>query len=209
MSAANEITSEQVAEFQRCVQHGDVVLFPTDTVYGLGCDPENRQAVERLYRIKNRPLDKPSAVLFFALEPALAAITTGPKTLAALRRLLPGPVTVLLPNRTQQFPLACGANLELIGLRVPALPPSLSPLAAFPQPLLQSSANLADGQDPAKIEAVAHAVRTAVDCVVDGGELPGHASTVVNLQDYERDDSWKIIRQGAYPFAELKARLDD
>ena len=92
---------------------GGVAVFPADTVYGLACDVHNRVAVERLYRFKRRRLDKPSAVMFFDRELALAALPElGERTRAALGRLLPGPVTVLLPNPERRFPLACGEDLS-------------------------------------------------------------------------------------------------
>ncbi len=75
------------------------MLFAADTVYGLACDPEDRFAVERLYLLKRRSLDKPSAVMFFSLERAFAAVPEiGERTRDAMARLLPGAVTVLVPN---------------------------------------------------------------------------------------------------------------
>ena len=99
---------------------GGVAVFPADTVYGLACDPDNRLAVERLYLLKRGALDKPSAVMFFDSSLALAALPElGERTRAALGRLLPGAVTVLLPNPAQRFPLACGADPLTLGVRVP------------------------------------------------------------------------------------------
>ena len=99
-------------------------MFPTDTVYGLCCDPEDERAVRRLYELKGRPARRPAAVMFFALEPALAALPELASASArALRALLPGPVTLLLPNRRQPLS-ARGGRPEpapTLGLRVPAL----------------------------------------------------------------------------------------
>ena len=101
--------------FERCMSVGGVAVFPADTVYGLACDVHNRVAVERLYRFKRRRLDKPSAVMFFDRELALASLPElGERTRAALGRLLPGPVTVLLPNPERRFPLACGEDLSVV-----------------------------------------------------------------------------------------------
>src|ERR1700757_4923260 len=113
----------QTESFERCMSVGGVAVFPADTVYGLACDVHNREAVERLYRNKRRRLDKPSAVMFFDVSLALAALPElGERTRAVMGRLLPGPVTVLLPNRAGRFPLACGDDLTTFGLRVPVLP---------------------------------------------------------------------------------------
>ncbi len=120
-----------------------LVLFAADTVYGLACDPDDRFAVERLYLLKRRSLDKPSAVMFFGLERAFAAVPEmGERTRGAMARLLPGAVTVLVPNPAGRFALACGADVGTLGLRVPVVPA----LAGVRRPVLQSSANRAGGR---------------------------------------------------------------
>jgi L-threonylcarbamoyladenylate synthase len=179
--------------FERCMAVGGLAVFPADTVYGVACDPENRFAVERLYLLKRRSLAKPSAVMFFNLELAFAAVPElGERTRAAMRRLLPGSVTVLVPNPAERFPLACGADGSTLGLRVP----SVEQLGDVRWPVLQSSANRAGGRDPRRIEDVPELIRLAVDLVLDGGELPGTASTVLDLRRYESDGEWEVLRHG-------------
>src|SRR5213082_530328 len=108
-----ELTPNLAAELENCIAAGGVALFPADTVYRLATDPDSRAGVERLYALKGRPPDRPTAVMFFALEPALAALPElGPRTRAALERLLPGGVTALVPNPGRRFPLACGPEPE-------------------------------------------------------------------------------------------------
>lgn len=199
------LSSADAAAFERCVASGGVALFPADTVYGLACDPGSSEAVKRLYRLKGRDPAKPVAVMFFALEPALAALLElGPHTRAALARLLPGPLTVLLPNPTGRFPLACGPQPSVIGLRVPLLQTAL---AALREPVLQSSANLAGAAEPRRLAAVSEPIRAGADLVLDGGELPGMPSTVVDLGDYEGEGEWSIIRAGAAGADWVAARL--
>jgi len=191
--------------FERCMSVGGVAVFPADTVYGLACDVHNRVAVERLYRLKRRRLDKPSAVMFFDLELALAALPElGERTRAVLRRLLPGPVTVLLPNPEGRFPLACGDDVGTLGLRVPVVPL----LDGVAWPVLQSSANLAGGPDARSLGDVPEALRRAADLVIDGGELPGTASTVVDLRAFEASADWEIIREGALTRDEVTAAFE-
>ena len=87
---------------------GGVAVFPTDTVYGVCCDPEDEQAARRLYELKGRPAARPAAVMFFALEPALETLPElRDAERAALQALLPGPVTLLLANRALRFAPAC------------------------------------------------------------------------------------------------------
>jgi L-threonylcarbamoyladenylate synthase len=185
--------SSAAADFERVVRAGGVVLFPADTVYGLACDPDSAPAVERLYALKGRPPDKPAAVMFFSLVPALAALPElGARTRGALERLLPGGVTLLLPNPRRRFRLACGPDPETLGLRVPDVP-ALSEVAT---PVLQSSANRSGGADARRLADVPAPIRAGADLAVDGGELPGTPSTVVDLRRYEEAGEWTVLRIG-------------
>jgi tRNA threonylcarbamoyl adenosine modification protein (Sua5/YciO/YrdC/YwlC family) len=179
---------------ERCIAEGGIAVFPADTVYGLACDPGDRFAVQRLYLLKRRSLDKPAAVMFFDLSVALAALPElGPKTREAMSRLLPGAVTVLVGNPSGRFPLACGGDVSTLGVRVVDVPR----FARMRRPVLQSSANRAGGPDPRRLSDVPALVRAAVELVIDGGELPGTASTVVDLRRYEQDGEWSVVRAGA------------
>jgi L-threonylcarbamoyladenylate synthase len=183
-----------VTSFELCIANGGVVVFPADTVYGLACDPEDERAVARLYELKGRPPDKPAAVMFFALD---ALPELGPRTRALAERLLPGAVTLLVPS--DRYPLAGGAGT--LGLRVPDLPA----LAHVRAAVLQSSANLTGGPDARRLEDVPEAIRSGADLVIDGGELAGTPSTVVDLREYEADGSWRIVREGAVPEAVIRS----
>ena len=203
------LTGDDAATFSRCISVGGVAVFPSDTVYGLACEPDSKEAVQRLYLLKRRPPDKPAAVMFFALDLALAALPElGARTTGALRALLPGPVTLLLPNPAGRFPLACATDIGALGLRVPAWPPALAALAGVRWPVLQSSANAAGGPDARRLEEVPEYMRTHADLVLDGGELPGTPSTVVDLRSYEADGEFFVAREGAMSVTELSARLD-
>ena len=173
------MTPEEVAAFERCIAQGGVAVFPADTVYGLACDPDDPAAVARLYALKGRPSDKPSALMFFGLDRAQEAFPTHAEILA---RLLPGAVTVVLPET---------------GVRVPTLDGPLAPLRTVSRPVLQTSANLAGGPDPRRIDEVPAAIRDGADVVLDGGALPGTPSTVVDLTEYEETGEWRVLREGA------------
>ena len=203
------MTPEDVATFERCRAVGGVALFPADTVYGLATEPDSREGVERLYAIKGRRPTQPAAVMFFHLELALAALAElGPRTRAAATRLLPGPVTLMVPNPARRYPLACGPVPDRLGLRVPLLTGELEPLAKARWPVLQSSANLSGGADARRLADVDPRVRARVDMQLDGGELPGTPSTVVDLGSYELTGDYGVLREGAVRAAELRAALD-
>jgi L-threonylcarbamoyladenylate synthase len=136
--------------------------------------------------------------MFFDRDVALAALPElGPRTRAALERLMPGAVTAVLPNPRRRFPLACGPLPDRLGLRVPALTGALAPLAAMRWPVLQSSANPTGGADARRLEDVDPGIRRSVDLQLDAGELPGTPSTVVDLAGYEDGGGYRVIREGA------------
>jgi L-threonylcarbamoyladenylate synthase len=162
--------------FDECIRSGGIVLFPADTVYGLAVDPGNEEAVERMYRLKGRPREKRSALMYFSVEDV-------PDLPERARRLLPGPVTVIVADGR--------------GIRVPDGPR----LATVP--VLQTSANPTGGPDPRRLDDVDPAIRAGVDLEIDGGELPGTASTVVDLSGEEP----RIVREGAVSAARVRELL--
>ena len=201
------MNANDVERFAAALEADGVGLFPADTVYGLAAHAESEAGVRRLYELKGRPPRQPAAVMFFDRERVLElAEPLGPRTREALSRLLPGPITAIVPNPGRLYPLACGPAPERLGLRVPGLPPELAPLRAVGLPLLQSSANPSGGADPRRLEEVDPAIRAGVDAELDGGELPGTPSTVIDLCDYE-NGSYSVLREGAVPRAALDAQL--
>ncbi len=202
------MTADDIAAFGRCIAAGGVALFPADTVYGLATEPDSEDGVRRLYALKDRPPNRPAAVMFFDLDLALAALAElGPRAREAVGRLLPGPLTLLLPNPARRYPLACGPEPERLGLRVPELTGPLAPLAATRGPVLQSSANRSGGPDARRLSDVDDGICRDVDLQLDGGELPGVASTVVDLTRYEIDAGYRVLREGAMSSAVVETRL--
>jgi len=201
------LTARDAAALERCLRGGGVAVFPADTVYGLCCDPDDVAAVRRLYELKGRPAEKPAAVMFFVLGEALRVI--GEDELAAARALLPGPVTLLVPNRGRRFLPACGPDPETLGLRVPALPAQLAALHGVRAPLMQSSANLSGAGEARRLGEVPESLREQADLVLDGGELPGTPSTVVDLRGWAADRRWRIVREGAISGRALAHALKD
>jgi L-threonylcarbamoyladenylate synthase len=202
------ISAEDAATFARCMAVGGVAVFGADTVYGLACAPDHADAVRRLYAIKGRRPDKPAAVLFFDPELALAAVPElGPRTRAAAQRLLPGAVTLLVPNPAERFPLACTGDPRTLGLRVPALVPAAAALMNVRWPVLQTSANPAGGAEASRLQDIPQAIRDQVDLVLDAGPLPGTASTVIDLRAYEDDGAFSVLREGAVSAEAVAATL--
>jgi L-threonylcarbamoyladenylate synthase len=202
------VTGKDVETFERCIAVGGVALFPADTVYGLATEPDSREGIERLYRLKGRRRDRPAAVMFFDRDLALEALPELPaETRTAAERLLPGGVTLLLPNKAHRFPLACEPNTDVLGLRVPALPQALAPLQVMSWPVLQSSANRSGEGEARRIADVDGRIRAGVDMILDGGELPGTASTVVDLTGFHENGRWEIVREGAVSVRAIRDAL--
>jgi len=194
------------AAFVACIERGGVAVFPADTVYGLACDPQNADAVRRLYELKGRPADKPAAVMWFDQARALEALPElGPRTRAAVEALTPGGVTLLVPNPRRRFPLAAGPAGEGggLGMRIPLVPQ----LQTVPLVVLQSSANHAGGPDARDVSEVPEDIRARADLVLDAGPLPGTSSTVINLQRFEDTGEWSVVREGALPATEVARAL--
>ncbi len=193
-------------DLDACVLGGGVALFPADGLYGLACDPTRADAIERIHRMKGRDDGKPSAVMYFsplAMREVVAAL--GPRTRDALGALLPGPVTLVVANPERLYPLACREDPERLGLRLIE-----GPLAGAACAIFQTSANLAGKPAPASFAEVDPAIVGAVDLAIDGGELTGLPSTVVDITGIERDEPVRILREGALSAAEvLRAVLQD
>ena len=104
---------------ERCIASGGVAVFPSDGLYGLACDPLDEAAIERIHKIKGRDDGKPSAVLYFSSLAMRELLDDfGPRTAEVVRALLPGPVTLIVPNPDLRYPLACRDEPEKLGVRL-------------------------------------------------------------------------------------------
>ena len=123
---------------------------------------------------------------------------------------MPGPATLLLPNRDHRFRWRCGpgeGGADSLGLRVPAWTGALAALDTVGVPVLQSSANLSGEPDARRLADVPASIRAGADLVLDGGELPGIPSTVLDLREYERSGEWRIVREGPLTRADVERVL--
>jgi L-threonylcarbamoyladenylate synthase len=184
------------------LRDGQLAVLPTDTVYGVAASAELPQACEQLYRLKRRPLDQPTAIMLGSvegLEQALPELTG--RSIEICRRLFPGAVTLIVPNPGGRFAHLCGTTPDRIGVRVPYLDLAVAALADAVGGLMITSANERGGPDPARLDQVPRAIRSAAGFEVDGGALPGVPSTVIDVTDREP----RVIRGGAAAEAALAA----
>lgn len=189
------VSEQSVAEFDAVIERGGVAIFPTDTLYGIGCDPDDAQAVERIHQLKGRPPEQPSAVLYFSLDRLLDELGDDfdPATRNLVERLFPGPYTLIVANPARRFAPACADTPERLGLRVPVLEHGLAPLASSTSRVFQTSANLSGGVDVTDLEDVEPAILDGVDLALDGGTLLGYGSTVADVSELAHG-RWRLLR---------------
>lgn len=188
---------------ERTVAGGGVALFPADGVYGLACDPLDAAAIARIHQIKGRDDGKPSAVMY--LSPlAMRELVDGfgPRTRDAVGALLPGPLTLVVANPQQRYPLACREDPTRLGIRLIE-----GPLAGAMCPLLQTSANRSGEPPTGSFRQIPATIVAEVDLAIDGGELTGRPSSVLDLTAFDTSGEWWVLREGAVGRAELEQRL--
>jgi tRNA threonylcarbamoyl adenosine modification protein (Sua5/YciO/YrdC/YwlC family) len=185
------------------IRLGKAVILPTDTVYGLVAAPFRDDPVRALYRLKRREETQPIALMapdletLFELVPELRG---RPEAIA--RALLPGSYTLVFPNPARRFRWLTGSKQDTIGVRVPELPGGSADILRAVGALAATSANLAGGPEPARLEDIPDEVKRGAAVVVDGGDLPGTASTVLDFTGREP----LVVREGAAPSAEALER---
>ena len=183
---------------------GKCAIVPTDTVYGLCADPYRESSVLRLYSLKGRPPTQPSALLaadvdfLFECVPELRG-----RAGTIARALLPGPYTLVLPNPARRYRWLTGERPEAIGVRVPELEGPGATVVQRVGAVAATSANLAGGPDPWRLEDIPPELRAGCGAVVDAGELPGVPSTVIDFTGPEP----RVLREGAVPAAEALERV--
>ena len=175
-------------------------MLPTDTVYGLCADPHFETAAREIYRLKRRPAEQPLALLAKDVDTLAGLVPELPR--AILRALLPGPYTLVLLNPQQRFRWLTGSAPETIGVRVPELAGPGAEVLAQVGAVVATSANLHGAPEARTVEEVPAEIRAAA-VLVDGGELPGTPSTVLDLTGAEP----RVVREGAVPAAEALERF--
>jgi L-threonylcarbamoyladenylate synthase len=187
-----------VAETVAALKAGELAVVPTDTVYGLACRADREQSVRALSALKGRTPDQPVALVARSPDALLELV---PEIEPAI--LVRGPFTLVLPNPARRLPWLGGSRPETIGVRIPEVEGAGADLLDAVGVVAATSANLHGGADPGRVEDVPEEILRAVAAVLDGGELPGSPSTVVDLTGSEP----RVLREGAVPGAEALARI--
>jgi L-threonylcarbamoyladenylate synthase len=183
-----------VDQVVQSLRDGKLAVLPTDTVYGLVCAASHREPAADLYRLKGRAAIQPTAVLFASVDvlPRYLPELDG-RVLAVVTALLPGPYTLVVPNPANRFAWLTEGHPGSIGLRVPTLAGVAASVVERLGAVVATSANLPGGPDPRTLAAVPSEILAGVAAAVDGGELPGAPSTVIDVTGAEP----LLIRAGA------------
>lgn len=181
------------------IRRGDLVVYPTETVYGLGADALDAEAIERVFEAKDRPREKPLSMALPDADVAVDYTNPTDREMAFCERFLPGPVTVLL-ERNDRVPDALVAGTDRVGIRVPDHDIARA-FARRTGPITATSANRSGEPSARRVDEIDAAIRQQA-VVVDGGETPGTESTVVDVSAGE------IVRRGALA-DDIEAWLDE
>jgi L-threonylcarbamoyladenylate synthase len=185
-------------EVAAAVEAGRLVVIPTDTVYGLACRPDLEEPVRALSALKARSAEQPVALVASSVD---ALVELVPELTG--RAVLRGPFTLVLPNPKRRLPWLAGARPDTIGVRIPDVSGEAEDLLERVGAVAATSANVHGGVDPGRLADVPRGLLDAVAAVLDGGELPGAPSTVVDLTGPEP----RVLREGAVSSAEALRRL--
>ena len=198
-------TEEEMEIAGEIVRNGGLVAFPTETVYGLGADAFNAEAVENIYTVKGRPADNPSIVHIWSRD-QLPVITTEitPVMEKVMDAFWPGPVTMIC-HRTFEVPYVTTGGLETVGIRMPSNPAAQAFLKAASCPVAAPSANLSGKPSPTTAEHVRDDFDGRIDAIIDGGPCEfGIESTVIDLTG----DVPMILRPGIMTAEDFREKLD-
>ena len=188
------------------IRSGKLAVVPTDTVYGLAASPDDEAAVRRLYEAKSRDGHQPTALLASSLSVLLDCVPElRGRAAQIVGALLPGPYTLVVPNPARRYGWLAGASPDALGIRVPHLTGPGRELLDGVGALAATSANLRGGADPRTLDEVPAEIRDAADALLDGGELAGTPSTVLDFTGPKP----RVLREGAASSAEALRLVAD
>lgn len=183
----------KLEEPAQIIKNGGIVVFPTETVYGIGANALNAEAVKKIYEIKKRPLSKPITLLVNSIDMIKrVAKDITPFEYAIIKKFFPGPLTIILQKK-DVVPDIVTSGGSTVGIRMPANEIALELINRAGVPLATPSANISDKPSKTNIKDVMSDFPEGVDCFIDGGKSKiGVASTIVQVIDGVPH----ILRQG-------------
>lgn len=177
-----------------CLRKGGVVVFPTETVYALACDITNQDAVNKLYQIKQRSLDKPFAVLMSSIAMADSYVDISDSSRAFIERYSPGPMSYVLPLKAEVRIIESMTKNKTLAIRIPLHDVALKILNAYGKPLVGTSVNLSSEKSASRVNDISDSMKQKIDFIFEGDDsgVSGVSSTLVDLCGGDI----RILRQG-------------
>ncbi|RLE56298.1 MAG: threonylcarbamoyl-AMP synthase [Thermoprotei archaeon] len=200
--AAGILSDEVLREVAQVVKSGGLIIYPTDTVYGLGADPLNEQAIRRVYAVKRRE-QKPLPVLVSSIERARELVYVTPEAEKLMRAFWPGPLTIVLRKR-EHVPSTLTAGRNSLGVRQPNMELTIKLIEYCGGYLIGTSANISGHPAPRTAEEAMREIGMEVDVVIDAGPCPGGIpSTVIDLTTQPP----RVVREGPIKREQIKEIL--
>ncbi len=197
MSWTRHLTKSDVAAAVRILQAEQTLVFPTETVYGLGADARSHSAISRVFALKGRPADNPLIVHVGSIEDAARYVALGAEERSLFERFSPGPISLVARSLGLVDP-AVSAGLETVAVRIPAHPVARRLLEAFAGPIAAPSANRSGRPSPTDYASALREMDGLAAGILDGGPcVHGLESTVVRVQRSDRKPMVEILRPGA------------
>ncbi len=187
--------NKEILKAVQVLNNGGIVIFPTDTAFGIGCRINDEKAVERLFRIRKRPQNQAVPVLVNSLEMAEEYVETIPEDAQneLIKKYWPGALTIVLPCKIQKVPSLVRGGGKTLGVRMPDHEIILSIITKVGVPILAPSANFSGEQTPYEFGSLDPKLLKLVDYSVHGQTKAGSVSTVIDVSE----KPWKILREGA------------
>jgi L-threonylcarbamoyladenylate synthase len=200
------LASDLVQQAIDAIRAGKPVLLPTDTVYGLCASAYREAPARRLYELKGRGEEQPTAILASSVDMLFECVPELRGRAAVIARaLLPGPYTLVLTNPARRYRWLNGTRSNTIGVRVAELPQAAQRVLDAVGAVAATSANAPDSAAPSSLDDVPERIRSACAVEVDAGRLPGLPSTVIDFTGEEP----VVLREGAAPAAEAIMRANN
>ena len=182
------------------LKEGQVIAYPTETIYGLGADALNKKAVKKIYDLKSRDYGLPISILIADLSMLREVVSNVPdRAMPLIRKYWPGPLTILFPA-SDVIPKGFVTNTGKVGVRISSHPVASAVVGEFAKPITTTSANLSGFPPSLSVKHIKKYFGEKLPCIIDSGECdPSRGSTVVDIAD----ETMRIIREGSIPASEV------
>lgn len=201
----SSLPESQIKKIVEVLRRGELIVYPTETLYGLGANALDETAVKKVYMVKKRPFDMPLSIAVSDIKMLEEVAVVDERAEILIKRFLPGPLTILLTKKPVIPDILTSGTTE-VGVRIPDHPIALTLIRKFGNPITSTSANIHSHKNPTNIDDVIRDLGDSISYYIDCGTTPiGKPSTIIQLTE----DGFEIIRRGAIPVEQIEAALNE